>query len=143
MIDAAVLQQVLDELFSPLETLETQNEAILQFLKDRGVASDEDLAAFREKASHASSVRWRAARIRVNHLLSQEESRQAADAKKDQKAIQEPPRDRMDSEEHASETERNATGSGNQGGGNDRKKKDDDQRAQPGKPDKAANKDAA
>lgn len=98
-MDAAVLQEVLDELFPALEELETQNAAILQFLKDRGIASDHDLAPFLEKAASASSVRWRAARIRMDHQLSgaakateiaQEKSRQAIEANKNQEETQKP-----------------------------------------------------
>jgi hypothetical protein len=69
-MDEAVLREVFDELFSALETLETQNDAMLQFLKDRGLVGDEDLTPFLESASRASSVRWRAVRIRMDHLLS-------------------------------------------------------------------------
>jgi hypothetical protein len=99
---------VIEELFPVLEVLEAQNAAILQFLKDRGIASDNDLAPFLKTAANASSVRWRAARIRMNHHISsaakaievsQEKSRQASEANKDQEAKQEPAAGHTDSEE--------------------------------------------
>lgn len=69
-MDGRILQEMLDELFSAMEALETRNDAILQCLKSRGTISDKDLAPFLEKSANASDVRWRAARIRMNHLLA-------------------------------------------------------------------------
>lgn len=114
-MEGTAVQQILDELFSALESLETQNGAILQFLKDRGIASEEDFAPFLEKAAKASNVRWRATRIRVNRQLSsaakaneisQEMPPQTTEFKKDQQAIQQPPERRADSEEHERSAER-------------------------------------
>jgi hypothetical protein len=69
-MDAKVMEEALNELFPALEALETQSGAMIEFLKERGIASDNDLAPFVERAANASSVRWRAARLRINHLLS-------------------------------------------------------------------------
>jgi len=68
-MDDKIAQLILDELFSSLETLETQTAAILQFLKDRG-ASDEQLAPYLEQAGKASSIKRRAARVRIDYLIS-------------------------------------------------------------------------
>jgi hypothetical protein len=143
MIEAEVLQEVFDEVFSALEAVETQNGAILQFLKDRGIASDEDLAPFREKAAKTSSVRGRAARIRANHLLSgaakamelaEEKSRRDTDAKK---AVSEPAESRSDSEKDAGQ---NAAASRSDAAGTaDAKKKAEDQSPAGGKRDQAGN----
>jgi len=66
------MKEVLNELFSHLERLETQNEAILQFLKEKKRVTDKQLAPYLEQAGNASSVKWRAARVRIDHLLSPE-----------------------------------------------------------------------
>ena len=39
-----IAQEVLHELFSSLEALDTQSTAILQFLKRKGIATEEELA---------------------------------------------------------------------------------------------------
>jgi hypothetical protein len=63
-------KEILQELISSLETLETQTAAILQFLSDKKPANKKALAACLETAGQASSVRWRASRARIDHLLS-------------------------------------------------------------------------
>jgi hypothetical protein len=70
MINEDIAREILDELFSSLEALETRSAAILQFLKDKGIASEKELAVHFEQAGNASSVKWRAARLRIDHLLS-------------------------------------------------------------------------
>ena len=69
-MDEAIVQQIVDELLSSLEPLETQNAALLQFLKARGIATDEELAPFLEQAGNASNIRWRAVRVRTAALIS-------------------------------------------------------------------------
>jgi hypothetical protein len=64
------IKEVLDGLFTLLETLETRSAAVLEFLKDQGIATDEKLAPYLERAGSASSVKWRAARARTAYLLA-------------------------------------------------------------------------
>lgn len=103
-MDENVIEEMLDELFAVLEGFETQNRAILEFMKDRGITKEEDLVPFLEEAAKTSNVRWRATRIRVNHLLasrskanqsSQQEAAPTTEKNQDQQAAQ----DRGDSEE--------------------------------------------
>jgi len=69
-MDDKVAQLVLDELFSSLEVLETQTAAVLQFLKEKAGSSDEQLAPYLEQAGKASSIKRRAARVRIDYLIS-------------------------------------------------------------------------
>jgi len=69
-MEPSVVEQILDELLPSFEELETQSGAILQFLKDKGIANDEGLTPYMEQARSASTVRWRAARLRINRVLA-------------------------------------------------------------------------
>jgi len=69
-MEPSVVEEILDELLPSFEALETQSGAILQFLKDKGIATDEGLAPYLQQARSASAVRWRAARLRMNHVLA-------------------------------------------------------------------------
>lgn len=88
-MDERIVQQIVDELLSSLEPLETQNAALLQFLKAKGLATDEELAPFLEQAANTSNVRWRAVRVRTAALISSamkpaEQSVETASAKNTQ-----------------------------------------------------------
>src|SRR5207302_4120018 len=71
-MNSEAIKEILNDLFSQMERLETQSEAILQFLKEKKRVTDKQLAPYLEQAGNASSVRWRAARVRIAHLLSPE-----------------------------------------------------------------------
>jgi hypothetical protein len=64
------LKEILGELFALLETQETNSTAVLQLLKDQGIASDEKLSTYLDQAGKASNVKWRAARMRMEYLLT-------------------------------------------------------------------------
>ena len=51
-MDEKVAQEVFDELLPTLEALDTKCEAILQFLKDKGIASEDDLAPYLQQAGN-------------------------------------------------------------------------------------------
>jgi hypothetical protein len=69
-MDDGIADELLSELFSAFETIDTQSAAILLFLKDKGIVTDAQLAPYLEQAGNASNVRWRAVRVRIDSLLS-------------------------------------------------------------------------
>jgi hypothetical protein len=69
-MDEEIVKQILDELFSFFESSETQSAALLLFLKDQGVTTEEKLAPYVKQAATTSEVRWRAARVRMGALLA-------------------------------------------------------------------------
>jgi hypothetical protein len=69
-MDGNPAQQAFKELLPYLEALDTQSAAILQLLKDKGLTTDEQFAPYLEQAGNISNVKWLAARLRIEHLLS-------------------------------------------------------------------------
>lgn len=49
-----IAQEILHELFSSLEILDIQTTAILQLLRDKGMATDRDLTHYLEQAGNAA-----------------------------------------------------------------------------------------
>jgi len=70
MMDEESVLQIVDELLSSLEPLDTHSAALMQFLKAKGITNDKELAPFIEQAANSSSVRWLAARVRIKSLIS-------------------------------------------------------------------------
>ena len=64
------IQQILSDLLPYFEGLEAQSSAIVQLLKDKQIIADEELTRYLEQAGEASSVKWRAARVRMEHLFA-------------------------------------------------------------------------
>jgi hypothetical protein len=69
-VDEQVVQEIVDEVLSSLEPRDTQGAALVQFLKAKGIAGDEELAPYLKQAENASNVRWMAARVRIKSLIS-------------------------------------------------------------------------
>jgi hypothetical protein len=69
-MDQSIAEQILDELLPSFESVEAQSGAVLQFLKDKKIATDEQLAPYMEQARSASAIRWNAVRLRMNRLLA-------------------------------------------------------------------------
>jgi hypothetical protein len=103
------IKEILDELFSLLESLETQSLALTQLLKDQGIATDEKLAPYLDRAGNASSVKWRAARARMQYLLSPVAKKTDDQAKDKNKESEKPQAEKQSTEKPS--TEQNKPGS--------------------------------
>jgi hypothetical protein len=79
-------QELLNELGSSLENLEAQQSALLQFLKEKGIVTDDQLAPYLNQAGNASNVRWRAARVRLERIFSAETEKEPPAAQEQKQA---------------------------------------------------------
>jgi hypothetical protein len=86
-MDENISRQILDDLLPSLEALDTKASALLQLLKDKGIATPEEITAHLNQAANSSNIRWRAARVRLDYLLSAaaKPHEQAADKKAENK----------------------------------------------------------
>lgn len=75
-MNADLAQELLNELGSSLKNLETEHTALLEFLKDNGVLTDDQFAPYLAQAGKASGVRWRAAHVRLESLFSSERQKE-------------------------------------------------------------------
>lgn len=85
-MNVELAQELVNQLGLSLENLETQHAALFLFLKDQGVVTDEQLAPYLIQAGKSSGVRWRAARIRLDSLISAEKSKEEDTAEKEKRA---------------------------------------------------------
>ena len=84
-MNSEIADEILEELSSTLQRLDTQSAALLEFVRDKSIAKDDELAPYLERAAAASAVRWRATRVRMAHLFASAEKteQQAASAKQE------------------------------------------------------------
>ncbi|HVI08018.1 MAG TPA: hypothetical protein VND65_06955 [Candidatus Binatia bacterium] len=75
-MDADVAQELLNELGSALERLETQQGALLQFLKEKNIVPEAELAPYLAQAGKTSNVRWVATRVRMERIISSSREKQ-------------------------------------------------------------------
>jgi len=98
------LKEIFDELFGLLESLEAQSMALTQFLKDQKIGNDKKLAPYLEQAGNASSVKWRAARARMEYLLApmqKEADDKKKEAEKKESEMREPEKNESEKYERA------------------------------------------
>ncbi len=107
-MDGSPAEQVINELFPYFEALETRSAAILQLLKDKGLTTDEEFAHYLEQAANGSNVKWLAARIRVERLLSSA-LKEDKDASKAEKTKAEPTAGKKTTESGAEENTEKST----------------------------------
>ena len=95
-MNVELAEELVNALGSSLEDLEAKQSAIIQFLKDQGIVTEEQFAAYLQQAGKAASVRWRAARVRLEHLIEGEKARE-------EKAAEEKKREGQEEENHKKE----------------------------------------
>lgn len=64
------IKEILDDLIPAMEAVEAQSTAVLRFLKENGIASEEQLRPYLEQGADTSNVKWRAVRVRMERLLN-------------------------------------------------------------------------
>lgn len=72
------VKQAFSDLLAYLEFLETRTRALLHFLKDKGIVTEEKPASYLEQASQESDIRMRAARARIDHLFNADDEAKPA-----------------------------------------------------------------
>ena len=84
-MNSEIADEILEELSSTLQRLDTQSAALLEFVRDKSIAKEDNLEPYMERAAAASAVRWRATRVRMAHLFASAEKteQQAASAKQE------------------------------------------------------------
>ena len=65
-----ILGELLDEIMPTIQAADSTGAAIVRVLKDKKIVSEDELAPYLEQAANASSVKQRAARLRVERLFT-------------------------------------------------------------------------
>ena len=68
-MDESLMRELFEDLFQTMEAAEAQSGALLSFLKAKKVVKEKELTPYLEQASTAASLRWTAARARMNRLF--------------------------------------------------------------------------
>jgi hypothetical protein len=78
------VKEILDDLIPAMEAVEAQSTAVLRFLKENGIASEEQLQPYLQQGADTSNVKWRAVRVRMERLLNSalEAAQNASEKKK-------------------------------------------------------------
>jgi hypothetical protein len=98
-----IADEILEELGSTFQKLETQCAALLEFVKDKGIAKEDDLAPYMERAAEASAVRWRGTQVRMARLLA---SAASGDGAKKEGGKAEEQRSKAKDEEHSQDKDK-------------------------------------
>src|SRR5580765_473285 len=85
-LDEQQLKEILSELFGLLESLETSNIAAFRALAEKKIVTEDEIERLLREAGDASSVKWRAARVRMEYLLTPIEKNKEAAGKSEAKA---------------------------------------------------------
>src|SRR5947208_2075058 len=139
-MNSEIANEIIEELASTFQKLETQSAALWEFVKEKGIAKEDNLEPYMERAAAASAVRWRATRVRMAHLFASADRAAELAADREQGAAQQKPQpeqpapgnqhsqdDRSTKQGKSSITEKAATQSGT-----DHAKKPDDRSVQKG-----------
>jgi len=84
-------REAMEELLDYLEQVETQSGAVLELLRDAGIATDEKLAPYLERSSNATDVKSRAIRARFDFLFTEDEAKPATEGVPANSALEENP----------------------------------------------------
>ncbi len=133
-MDVAITDEILEELSSALQRVEAQSSAILEFVKDKGIVKENELAPYLERANAASSVRWRATRVRLERLLSGLEKRQESKEQRKEEG-------QKSEAEKASEPKSTAKRESDEGPPQQSKIRSSDDKQEPSQPKQPANAD--
>jgi hypothetical protein len=93
-----IADEILEELGSTFQKLETQCAALLEFVKDKGIVKEDELAPYMERAAAASAVRWRGTEVRMARLLA---SAASGDGQKKEGGKAEEQKSKSKGEEHS------------------------------------------